>query len=157
MGVGRFFGWVVRFDDVALAATVAAQRWRQRPWRPSRPWSALGDGVLRPASSRRGLGEEAATTATAVAVGLGQFAGLLAGALGLAPERLVVPVEALGDVELLGDAQDRLGDVVDDQTEQEEHLEDGEGDRQVLHQLLLAGRHLGLTAARAATIRCWTK
>ena len=50
-------------------------------------------------------------------------------------------VELLGDVEVLADAEQRLGDVVDHEAGDEEDLEDGEHHRQVLHQLGLVGRH----------------
>jgi hypothetical protein len=148
-------GWVVRFDDVALAAG-GRRGGGGGAWRPSRPWS---DQSAR-SSGRQltaGLGEEAAATPPPPSPSALDSSRACSLALGLTPERLVVPVEPACDVQLLADAQDRLGHVVDHQAEQEEHLEDGERHRQVLHQLLLAGRHLRADAQRAATMRCWTK
>ena len=135
VGVGRFLGAVVRFDVAAarrrgVGAGVALGAAGRSPSR--RPWPPARSRRLAWAKSRRHRRRRPALASSRAA---------LAGALRLAAERLVVAVEAARDVGLLGDAQHRLRHVVDDQTGQEEHLEDGEHHRQVLHQLLLRRRH----------------
>jgi len=74
------------------------------------------------------------------------LAGLLAGLLGRVAETALA-VEATGDVPLLDDAHDRLDQVVDDQTGQQEHLEHRECHGKVLHHLGLTGRHGGAGGA----------
>ena len=71
----------------------------------------------------------------------GHLAGGGAGGLGLATDGVVVSVETAGDVPLLGDADDGLRGVVHDEACGQEHLEHRKGDRQVLHDLGLRGRH----------------
>src|SRR4029079_15184628 len=84
-----------------------ALRWRAlRRCRGTLARGSLGRGSL--GRQRRG--------ALVVLVVLVQLAGAGAGLLCLLPERSLTVVEALGDVVLLADAQDRLADVVDDET-----------------------------------------
>ena len=99
-------GGVLRVGFLALRSSRRRHPWRRRPARRDHAWPA-----------RR-------TAAAAVGILLGLLPSGVAGALGLATERLVVAVERPGDVGLLHDAEDRLEDVVDDQGGQEEDLED---------------------------------
>ena len=78
---------------------------------------------------------------TASSVFLCELTSLGAGLLGLFAERVVAFVEPAGDVRLLGDTHDRLGHVVHDEGRRKEELKDSEEDGQVLHDLLLGGRH----------------
>ena len=52
-GVGRFLGWVVRFDDVALAATVAAAAVAAAAVAAFSALVGPADAFFGPASSRR--------------------------------------------------------------------------------------------------------
>ena len=143
-GVGRFLGGVVRFDvGVAVGSGAAATFLDSCLVFDARGVPPAGGEVP------LGLREHAAA-----AVSLGEFASVLAGALRLAAEGFVVTVKAPCDVRLLPDAQHRLGHVVDDEAGEEEDLEHRERHGQVLHDLLLGGRHRRAHRGRAATIRC---